>query len=78
METLLRVVKHPIINIVMAIILVATSLAEGWETFLDDLVKFDAGVHHGVLLFGFVMLLRSIIEALEAVKRAHDEAKSVE
>jgi hypothetical protein len=41
----------------------------------DDLVKFDAGVHHGVLLFGFVMLLRGVAEALEAFSRAHKELK---
>ena len=76
METLKKFIEHPITNISIALVLIVTSLLEGWESFSEDLSEFDMGVHHGVLLFGIVMLLRGIIEALEAVVRAHEKNQS--
>jgi hypothetical protein len=64
--------EHPGINLFVACILVFSSLAEGWEEFTEDLSEFDLGVHHGVLLLGVAMLLRSIIEVLESIVRAHE------
>ena len=71
MHVLRRLLEHPIANLVVAIILIVTSFAEGWETLREDVVKLDAGAHHGVLLFGFVNLLRTIPELFEAVERGH-------
>jgi len=61
--------EHPMVEIAIAVILIASSLAEGWETFSKDLSEFDVGAHHGVLIFGFAMLLRAIVDALDATKR---------
>ena len=71
MHALRRLIDHPVTNLIVALILIATSLAEGWETFFEDLVNFNAGVHHGVLLLGFFNLLRTIPELFEAAERAH-------
>ncbi len=72
MAALRKILEHPITNVVTALVLISASLAEGWEDFTDELVRFDLGVHHGVLLYGAVMLLRGILESLEAVVRAHE------
>ena len=74
MRVLRRLVEHPLLNAVVALVLVGTSLAEGWETLSDDLVTFDLHVHHGVLLFGFVNLLRAIPELFEAAERMNKAA----
>jgi uncharacterized membrane protein HdeD (DUF308 family) len=74
MELLKLFIDHPITNIVIAIVLIVSSLLEGWESFSEDISEFDLGVHHGVLLFGVVMLLRGVVEALEAIVRAHEKA----
>jgi len=37
--------------------------------FRQDLVALDVGVHHGVLVFGFVNLLRILPNLLEAAER---------
>ena len=73
MESLKNFIENPTVNIVTAMILVITSLAEGWEYFSTDLSEFDLGVHHGVLIFGIVMLLRGILDALESVVQAHEK-----
>ena len=75
MEALKRFIEHPITNLVIASVLVITSLAEGWESFSTDLSEFDMGVHHGVLLFGIAMLLRGVVETMEAIVRSHERSK---
>lgn len=69
MDWLRRTLEHPLVNLLVALVLIATSLAEGWETLHRDLVALDAGVHHGVLVFGFVNLLRTIPEVYAAAER---------
>jgi hypothetical protein len=72
MEKIKTFIEHPITNLIIAVILVGTSLAEGWESFSGDLSEFHIGAHHGVLLLGVAMLIRSVIEALESIIRAHE------
>jgi len=73
MKKLKAFIEHPVTNLFIAAVLIGTSLAEGWESFSGDLSEFDAGAHHGVLLFGVAMLLRGIIEATELVIEAHEK-----
>lgn len=70
-----QILEHPVTDILVAIILIGTGIAEGWETFFDDIVTFDIGVHHGVLLYGVVSLLKSILELFEGVERMHKISK---
>jgi hypothetical protein len=72
MEHLKRIIEHPIVNIFISVVLIVSSLAEGWEGFSYDLGEFDMGVHHGVLLLGLTMLVRGIVEALESLIRVHE------
>lgn len=69
MEKLHRILENPVTDIVTALILIITSLSEGWETFIMDITEFKTGVHHGVLLFGILMLVRGVVEALETLSR---------
>ena len=69
MERLHTFLEHPTTNMATALILITASLAEGWGSFIDDLTEFNIGVHHGVLVFGVIMLLRGIVEALETLGR---------
>ena len=75
METLKAFLENPIINIVIALVLIISSFAEGWDDFSEGVTEFSLGVHHGVLLFGTAMLLRGIIEFLEALIKAHEKKK---
>ena len=69
MARLRTIAQHPAMDITVAIILIVTSLAEGWESIVEDIAKFDVGVHHGVLIFGFSQFLRAFSEMVEATKR---------
>ena len=74
MKTLRAVLHHPTTNLVVALILVATSLIEVWESATGDTVKMavggmemKVGAYDGVLAYGLVHLLRAIAELLEDV-----------
>jgi len=76
MKTLRAVLHHPTTNLVVALILVATSLIEVWESATGDTVKMavggmemKVGAYDGVLAYGLVHLLRAIAELLEDVER---------
>ena len=73
MERLKRILDDPYVNIFIAIVLVYSSVAEGWEEFTHGLTEFDIGVHHGVLLYGVAMFLRGLVEAAESTVRAHEK-----
>ncbi len=75
--TMLRVVlHHPVTNLLLALILVATSLVEVWESLGGTGVQMSlgamemrVGAYDGVLAYGIVHLLRAIAELLESVER---------
>jgi hypothetical protein len=75
--TKLRVVlHHPVTNIILALILIATSLVQVWESLggtgiLMSLgaMEMKVGAYDGVLAYGIVHLLRAIAELLESVER---------
>ncbi len=77
MRLLRRVVEHPLTNLAVAVILIVTSLAEDWTTLQEDLIHLNVGVHHGVLVLGFVKLLRvlpDLFGAAESVSKASERA----
>ena len=47
MERLKAFIEHPVINLIIAIVLISTSLAEGWESFSSNLPDIHVGAHHG-------------------------------
>jgi hypothetical protein len=76
MKTLLAALHHPATNLVVALILVATSLIEVWESATGHSVKMalgamemKVGAYDGVLAYGLVHLLRAIAELVEDVER---------
>jgi hypothetical protein len=76
MNKLLVALHHPATNLVVALILVATSLIEVWESATGDTVKMalggmemKVGAYDGVLAYGLVHLLRAIAELVEDVER---------
>jgi hypothetical protein len=82
MKTLRTVLHHPATNLVVALILVTTSLIEVWEsatghgvTMTMGAMEMKVGAYDGVLAYGLVHLLRAIAELVEDVERgARDQA----
>ena len=76
MSKLRAVLHHPVTNLILALILVATSLVEVWESVGGTGVQrkvgameMSVGAYDGVLAYGLVHLLRAIAELLESVER---------
>jgi hypothetical protein len=68
---------HPITNLLVALVLVATSLAEVWESATGHAVRMavgpmemKVGAYDGVLAYGVVHLLRAVAELVENVERS--------
>ncbi len=78
MSSLHRFIQHPMTEVIVSLFLIVTSLTEGWETFADDLAEFDLGVHHGVLLFGILSLLKALSESRETGKRIQSAKKRLQ
>jgi hypothetical protein len=76
MSKLRAVLHHPTTNLVVALILVGTSLIEAWESATGHAVRMavgtmemKVGAYDGVLAYGVVHLLRAIAELVEDVER---------
>ncbi|MGH7547579.1 MAG: hypothetical protein ACREMM_05330 [Gemmatimonadales bacterium] len=76
MRKLRAALHHPTTNLVVALVLVVTSLAEVWESITGDTVEMalggmemTVGAYDGLLVYGLVHLLRAIAELVEGVER---------
>lgn len=70
---------HPTVNLAVALILVATSVIQIWESLAGEVLRMgigamrmDVGVQQGVLVYGVVHLVRAIAELVESVERRVD------
>lgn len=76
MSPVRTVLHHPATNLVVALVLVATSLIEVWESATGVTVEMavagmemKVGAYDGVLVYGLVHLLRAIAELVEGLER---------
>jgi hypothetical protein len=76
MNKLRAVLHHPTTNLVVALILVSTSLIEVWESITGGTVvmavgemAMKVGAYDGVLAYGLVHLMRAIAELVEDIER---------
>jgi hypothetical protein len=76
MRHLKRLIKNPVTDVFVALVLIATSLTQGWGTIISDLVNFHPGVHHGVLFFGLVTLVGTIPDLIDGLDRMSEFKKT--
>ena len=76
MKKLRALLHHPATNLVVALVLISTSLVELWESATGDTItmtlgemEMRIGAYDGLLAYGLVHLLRAIAELLEDVGR---------
>jgi hypothetical protein len=76
MSRLRAMLHHPATNLVVALVLVVTSLIEVWESATGLTVEMavggmemKVGAYDGVLVYGLVHLLRAIAEMVEGFER---------
>jgi translation elongation factor EF-4 len=62
MKSLKKFVESPYVNIIIGLILLLSGLNEAWDTLSEDIMNGNFGSRHGVIIFGFFHVLKSISE----------------
>lgn len=70
LQRLKAFVKHPYTQLFTGLVLVISGLFEVWDDIVNAEHSFRLGVHHGVLLFGFVQILGSLPDLVDGLDRA--------
>ncbi len=75
MQKFRAILHHPATNLVVALVLVSTSLIEVWESVTGGTVEMavgsmemKVGAYDGVLAYGLVHLFRAVAELVEGVE----------
>lgn len=68
-----KVSSSPLVNLVVASALVATSLMELEEVLVSDVERIEGA--HGMLLFGVLHLLKTLPDLLEAISKGQEGLK---
>ena len=70
-----RIVRHVITQLLVALVLIGTSLAEMMETLADDFATYRVRATHGLLVVGLVQLLRALPDLIEGLERSLPSAR---
>ncbi|MFT5661381.1 MAG: hypothetical protein ACI9TV_002027 [Sulfurimonas sp.] len=65
-----RITENPYLNLISGLILLFTSAFETWKSLEEGL-----GLHHGILLFSLIHIVKAIPEAMHGFKEL-DEANN--
>ena len=76
LKSLARFARQPYVQLIVAVVLIASSARESWQTMLYDFEHLNLRVHHGTLLLGISQLLQCLPAAVEGIERAA-EAKDL-
>ena len=68
-EKLRRVVSHPWLSLLVAVVLLLSGLSEGWDTLHEDLMNANFKAHHGVIVYGFYAMMKSLPDVFEGLER---------
>ncbi len=69
LNLLKKFIDNPLVQLLIGAILVATSLSEAWETLSHDLTNSNFHSHHGVILYGIAMVLKTLPDCIEGIEK---------
>jgi hypothetical protein len=72
LNTLHRVAHHPGLNLLAGLILLLTGLLEVLATMIEGLFDFPLGAHHGIVVFGFLQMIKAIPDVMKGIKFVDD------
>ena len=55
-----RFVKHPHLEAIVGIVILATGLAEAGDTLFEDIISGNVCAHHGMILLGFAHAIKAV------------------
>ncbi|MGH7231207.1 MAG: hypothetical protein ACREJU_07595 [Nitrospiraceae bacterium] len=62
-------VNNLYVNLTVAVILFVTGFADGWDSLQEDMRNFHLRAHHGVMVYGFFGMLKSIPDIFEGFEK---------
>lgn len=60
-----RIVHHPRYSLVLGLVLMFCGILEGVETVIEDFFEINVEGQHGIIIFGFGAVLKSLSDILE-------------
>jgi hypothetical protein len=69
LESLRRIVGHPLTQLGVALVLIVTSAIELSQTFVDDFYSTRVRATHGLLIVGIWQMLRTLPDLIEGIER---------
>lgn len=70
-----ELVENPYVNLLVAAILFFSAISEVGDTLYDDILHLNARVHHGIMVYGLFMALKSIPDLFESLERVSRSIK---
>lgn len=70
LDRIRRFTNHPATRMATGLILVASSIAEGYDTFFHDVSHLRLRAHHGLLIFGLMNILKSMPDFIDGLESA--------
>jgi len=68
-------VENPYVNLLIGAILFLSAISEVGDALYDDISNLNVRVHHGVMIYGIFMAIRSIPDLFESLERASRSIK---
>ena len=72
LELFIRVVRNPWAGMFMGLVVAFAGLTEAWETLEADWESSSMGASHGVVLTGFVIAARHLVDGIEGFLQVHE------
>lgn len=70
MDRLQNILNSSITSIIVSIVLVVASAQEVWTAVETEVSSLQS--HHGILVFGIITLLKSVIQLIESFTKTHE------
>lgn len=67
-EFLIKIVRHPALDLTVGIILFISGFVEVWETLPDDFSNGHIRSSHGVVILGLVMALKALTDVFAGME----------
>lgn len=72
LRSLHRIAHHPILNMLAGFILLLTGVLEALAMVVEGLFDFPISSTHGVVIFGFLHMIKALPDVLKGVKFVDD------
>ena len=77
LHSLHRIAHHPILNLLAGCILLLTGVLEALAMVVEGMFDFPISSSHGVVIFGFLHMIKALPDVLKGVKFVDDGEESL-